>query len=472
MTMNAIFQNALLLACGTLALAAQETEIHCTDGSRIRGSLLGIGADRVEFGADFLAAPVPLRLDKVLELSLPVHPGDPKGDHVATVTLSNGDVLRGELTGVNETEIRLRTWYAGELTFRRVMVDTLEIQDRPEILYTGPNGLEGWVQETAGSWIFENGSLRANRPGGIARELKLPVRARFAFDLAWRTRPGFRFLFYSDAVKSDHPSNCYELICQGRYVQLQKRWSKDNRSGSMTLGDFANVAEFQTKEKCRIEMLVDRKSGVIRMIVNGRIVKDWVDADPAAGSHGGGFHFSSQDASPLRVSRIEVTSWDGMLEGSAPAQDEGMMDEEDTPVPATEAQPDPTRIRLRNNDQIAGEMLSIEEGKVKLKTTFGEVNLPVSRLRTFALRTKEARDEANWEMGLYEIPKRYSGDVRAWFPDGGSVTFRLTGVENGKLKGSAQPFGSAEFDQKAFSRIEFNIHDPDLAEARGKTDAW
>jgi hypothetical protein len=167
MTMNAIFQNALLLACGTLALAAQETEIHCTDGSRIRGSLLGIGADRVEFGADFLAAPVPLRLDKVLELSLPVHPGDPKGDHVATVTLSNGDVLRGELTGVNETEIRLRTWYAGELTFRRVMVDTLEIQDRPEILYTGPNGLEGWVQETAGSWIFENGSsftpTRSNR---------------------------------------------------------------------------------------------------------------------------------------------------------------------------------------------------------------------------------------------------------------------------------------------------------------------
>jgi hypothetical protein len=248
---------------------------------------------------------------------------------------------------------------------------------------------------------------------------------------------------------------------------MQKRWLKDDRGGTSSMGDYANVPEFQNKEKCRIELLIDRKTGVVRMLVNDRIVgRDWRDDSPELGKLGGGIHFRSLDSSPLGISRIEVTSWDGMLEGTPAPQDEGFMDEEDTPAPPPDAEPDPTRIRLRNNDQIAGEMVAIEDGKVKLKTTFGDVTLPVSRLRTFALRTKEARDLANWEMGLYEIPKRYNGDVRGWFPDGGSVTFRLTKVEDGKLTGTSQTFGSAVFDQKAFSRIEFNIHEPDLEKVR------
>jgi hypothetical protein len=465
--MNAMISSALLLLATTPVLLAQETEIHCTDGSRIRGSLIGIGTDRVEFGANFLAAPVPLRLDQILDLTLPIHQSEAKGDHIATVTLSNGDVLRGELSGVNDSKIRLKTWYAGELVFNRKMVDTLEIKDRPEIFYAGPSGLDGWVQQDEGAWTYENGSLRSTSGGSIARDVKLPEKSRIAFDLAWRSNPNLRLQFYSNDLNEDTPSNCYELSCQGRHVQLQKRWLKDDRGGSSSMGDYANVPEFQNKEKCRIELLIDRKTGVIRMLVNDRIVgRDWRDDSPELGDMGGGLHFKSLDASPLGISRIEVTSWDGMLEGTPPPDDEGFMDEEDLPAPPPDADPDPTRIRLRNNDQIAGEMVSIEDGKVKLKTTFGDVTLPVSRLRTFALRTKEARDPANWEMGLYEVPKRYNGDVRGWFPDGSSVTFRLTQVEDAKLTGTSQTFGSAVFDQKAFSRIEFNIHEPDLEKVR------
>jgi hypothetical protein len=462
-------RSLLLAAAGCLPLAAQETEILCTDGSRIRGSLRGVEVDRLHFEAAFLAAPVPLRLEKVLEVSLPVHRGDPKGDHVATVTLTNGDVLRGELTGIDATAIKLRTWFAGEMTFRRAMVDTLEIQDRPDLIYSGPDGLDGWTQSEPGIWHFEHGWLRAKGAGSIARKFDLPARSRFAFDLSWRANPRFNFLFYTDDIQSAHPENAYELIIQGgRYVQLHKRWSKGERSGSNTLGNFANVPELVNKERCRIEMLVDRKSGLIRMLVNGRVAQDWTDPDPDAGEPGGGLHFSTQDNVQLRVSRIEVTSWDGVLEGKAPEQDEGFMDEDDTPVPETEAPVDPTRIRLRNNDQIAGEMLGIENGKVKLKTAFGDVSLPVSRLRTFGLHTKEQRDNPE----IYQMPIRRNGDVRAWFPDGGSVTFRLLEAGDGKLTGDSQTFGKASFEQKAFARIEFNLYDPELDDQRAGSDAW
>jgi hypothetical protein len=355
------------------------------------------------------------------------------------------------------------------MTFRRAMVDRLEIQDRPDLIYSGPDGLEGWTQSENGTWSYEHGWLRAKGAGSLARNFDLPAKARFAFDLSWRSNPRFNFLFFSDDISKPHPENAYDLIIQGgRYVQLHKRWSKDGKSGSHTLGDFANVPELVNKERCRIEMLVDRKSGLIRMLVNGRVAKDWTDTEPDAGQHGGGMHFSTQDNVQLRVSRIEVTSWNGELEGKAPEQDEAFMEEDDTPQPEAEAPVDPTRIRLRNNDQIAGELLGIENSKVKLKTSFGDVSLPVSRLRTFALHTKEQRENPE----IYQMPIRRNGDVRAWFPDGSCVTFRLLDAGDGKLTGDSQTFGSATFEQKAFARIEFNLYEPDHDELRNRGDAW
>lgn len=462
--MRRSIQVALFALAAVTSLEAQETEIHLTDGSRIRGTMDGIGTDRVIFDAGFLARPVPLRLDKVLELSLPVHPDEGKGDHVATVTLSNGDILRGELTGIDDTSVTLDTWFAGRLTFRRSMVDTLEIQDRPEIIYSGPTGLEDWTQSSEESWTFENGALRSHGTGEIGRTLDLPARARFAFDLEWRSNPRFRFDFYDERNDSEEPENCYELTGQGRYVQLNKRTPRGNQSLGST-----NIPEFMSKEKVRLEILADRKSGQIRLLVNDRVAADWIDPAPDAGKPGGGIHFSSPDSTPLRLSRIKVTTWDGVIEGSAPDRIDGMIDEDDAPQPEP-VEPDvPGRVRLRNSDQVAGELLGIEDGKVKLKTPFGEVSLPVSRLRTFTLHTEEERD--NWELGLYEIPKIYNGDVRAWFPDGGCVTFKLQGVTDGKLNGTAQPFGQASFDQKAFSRIEFNLYESEFDELRGE-DNW
>lgn len=458
----------LLFLAAAAGLAAQETEIHCTDGSRIRGSMNGIETDRILFESDFLADPVPLRLDKILQLTLPIHRDLGKADHVATVTLSNGDVIRGELTGVDESKITISTWFADELQFRRSMVDTLEIRDRPELLYAGPNSLDEWTQTSEESWTFARDSLRSDGSGTISKDVKIPKKSSISFDLAWRTNPRFRFLFYSDDATAERPENCYELTFQSRYVRLDKHWSQGDRVGNDTVGS-ANVSELLSKEKCRIEILTDKTAGTIRMLVNDRIAADWVDINPPVGEFGGAVHFNSPDGTPIRVSRIDVTTWDGHLEGSAPNQMGLGWDSDDIVQPQEESTADPDRIRLRNNDMVSGKLLGIENGNVNLETPFGEVSLPVSRLRTFTLHTEEERDD--WELGLYEIPKLYRGDVRAWFPDGGKITFQLEGVADGKLKGRAQPFGTAEFDQRAFSRIEFNLYDSEFDELRN-FDSW
>lgn len=457
----------LLLLLPALLHAAPVSEVRCTDGSQFKGTLLDIGTDRASFSADFLAKPVPLKLDHILELTLPPHRGDFTGDHIASALLSNGDTLRGELVGVTDKEISLRTWYGGEMKLRRSMVDTLDIQNRPELIYAGPTGLEGWTQSSPDSWLYEDNQLRPKKSSLIARELELPQKIHFAFDMAWRSQPRFRFIFCSDDILSSNPDNCYVLMTNGHYFELRKSTS---RNSPAALGPSIQIPEFRSREKIRVELLVDRKSGLIRLMVNGRIAADWNDPEPQVGAMGGGIHFEGNDNS-LRFSRIEVNSWDGTVEGKAEIPDDGFLDEMDEDAPkAEEPEADPTRIRLRNNDHIEGEMKGIEGGKVQLKTEFGDMELPVSRLRSFPLRGKKERDD--YTLGLYEKPKRYTGDVRAWFTDGSRVTFRLESAENGRLKGYAQAFGQVDFDLKAFTRIEFNLYDPELEELRSADARW
>ncbi|WP_367872777.1 hypothetical protein [Luteolibacter sp. Populi] len=457
---------AFAAAAASLAVAApQAAVVRCTDGSSFKCRLLEIGSDRARIEADFLTEPAPLRLDQVLEIVLPPTRGEFTGDHIATATLSNGDMLRGELTGVTASEITLRTWYGGEIKLRRTMVDTLEIQDRPDIIYAGPTGLDGWTMERKDGWAYEDGVLRSKSPGTISRKLELPPKVHFAFDISWRSNPRFRFIFFSDNIDAEEPENCYMLsvVSGGRLVELRKRTP---RNTSQPIGNAVNVGEFLSREKVRMELLVDRKTGLIQLMVNGRIAADWMDPEPQVGKMGGGIHFDALDSASLRFSRIEVTSWDGVVEGQAPDHDEMMMDEEDEAAnKKEEPEPDPTRIRLRNSDHVEGEMLGIENGKVKLKTRFGEMNLPVSRLRSFPLRTTKEKED--YKLGLYEKPKRYNGDIRAWFADGSHVTFRLESSAGERFKGFGQAFGQADFEAKAFSKIEFNLYDPELEAVRG-----
>jgi hypothetical protein len=125
------------------------------------------------------------------------------------------------------------------------------------------------------------------------------------------------------------------------------------------------------------------------------------------------------------------------------------------------------RIALRNGDFITGSVTGVAEGFIKIHSTHGDIRLPVSRMRSVALHTDADRKNPD----RYEKPKRMTGDIRAWFPEGGHIVFRLDAIDNGMLKGYSQTFGEARFRIDAFHRIEFNIHDWDLEPLRPK-GAW
>jgi hypothetical protein len=77
-------------------------------------------------------------------------------------------------------------------------------------------------------------------------------------------------------------------------------------------------------------------------------------------------------------------------------------------------------------------------------------------------------DEKNTES--CHPPKIMNGDVKAWFPEGGNVVFRLDGIEGDHFIGYSQVFGTARFRRDAFSRVEFNIYADELEPLRPRSN--
>lgn len=460
--MRHLLTSAVLAA--TLSLAAADeppSTVRFANNDTLTGSVESLTTERLVWRSPILEKPTAFFLKTVLDLTLTPAQPEITAAHEATVTLTNGDMIRGQLASVADDVVELDTWFAGRIRFNRLMIADVKIAERQDFLYRGPTGLDGWTQSgEKPSWNYQNGGFRSNSSGSIARDVALPDECSIAFDAAWRGNFSLRMSVFSDDLENERPGSGYDITFQSRSIYL--RSSKTQKF----LGHTPNAVALQENEKARIEIRASLKSGKICIFIDGRLIEVWTDPEVATAEVGRGIHFITQDASPVQISRIEVGHWDGEVDQLPDPQMAGgfrqfgmpEMDEESEPEP--EKQPEIGRMELRNGDSIDGEVLAIEEGMITVKTSFRDVKLPVESLRSVTLKPVDL-----------ERCKRENGDVRGWFPDGSSIVFRLDQVNDGTLTGYSQNFGTARFKTAAFNRIEFNIYDPALEKIRN-ADSW
>jgi hypothetical protein len=460
---------ALLLSMMVPCLAQQDgSVVRFSNGDRLTGDLLGLTGEKLSWKSQLLKEPAEFDLKYVLDLELPVGapPADrPVAAHEAIIGMTNGDTIRGQLAGITDSEIRLATWYAEELSLKRVNVKSAKISSIADIHYRGPNSLEEWPHRDGGDgWRFRGGALHSESPGGIAREIDFPDECVISFEAAWRGAFRPKIVFFSnDITTPSGPDSGYEMVFQGNSVHVKKAGTNN------WLGHSTNAGVLRENEKARIEIKVSLKSGKIALFVDDQVIDAWQDDAVDRDSLGKGFHIVAQDSSPLRISDIEVTGWDGYLENvpNRRAQFRGAFGggfelgggfgEEVKPVEETIPE---GRMQLRNGDTIEGEVMGIEGEEITLKTPFAEVKFPVARLKNLSLST-DAMEEAKLE----------NGDVRATLADGSRIVFRLDGVEENAIVGYSQNFGTARFRKDAFKRIEFNLY-PKNGEPIRPSEDW
>lgn len=450
-----ILLSGLALA-GLSAAGEAESVVRFSNDDRLAGSMESLSSDLLVWKSPLLEKPAPFLLKSVVDLSLPASLPESGADHEALLTLTNGDTVRGQLASVTDDIVSLDTWFAGRVNFNRLMVSGLKIEGRASLLYRGPTGMDGWVQAgDAQAWRYERSAFRSHGAGSIARDGVLPEECSVAFDVGWKgDSVALKVNLFSENPASEGDSSGYELYFQRGSITLR------NRKTSGYLGS-AQSQVLLENDKARIELRASRKSGRICLYINDRIIEVWTDPDVGKGQFGSCLHFVSLNAQPLRVSGIGIGRWDGQVE-RMPEPRNAMrfqMGARDDFKPVPQEKAKEGRMELANGDSMSGEVTSIQDGVITVKTPLGDVKVPVARLRTVALKKVDL-----------ERCIRRNGDIRAWFPDGSSLVFHLDGVGDGTLTGSSQNFGSATFKLSAFSRIEFNIYDVALEDKRARDD--
>ncbi|MBK1835070.1 hypothetical protein [Roseibacillus ishigakijimensis] len=451
-----------LLSCSLLwalpALGAAPVPIKSTltfpGGDALSGSPAGLTADGSLLwnSPHFSKKPLPFFTKEIdsIQLFSEVAPQQTAAP-LATLTFQShideqSDTLQAELLHFDEETVKVRTWFGGELSLRRAMLDAIEVDDAGQTLFTGPGDPAEWqaVGDDSQAWKIENRKFVSREQGGLAREFPdLPDRYLITFDVQLDYPPYLRLHLCADSGTDNMPETGYSLSLQRNLILFRKR--ENGRHYNLNPDRFGEPHEFSQDGPTQVAVYLDRQEGTLALTLDGKLATSTTDVEPLTDTHW--FHLSSLNDREVIVSNFRILPWDGEL----PRQNPLLANREELPAAGEQ-------IELQNGDTIIGKATSIVDGKLRIETEYVPVSVPVERLRSFQVTPP----------GEGEGPRIYAGDVRAYFPQGGHLTLRVADLTATTITGYSQVFGEATFDLRAFTRLEFNPYDPAFRQRRGQ----
>ncbi len=357
----------------------------------------------------------------------------------ALIELTNGDILTGQIAGLDNEKLMVDTWYAGRLNIRRFMARRIKpgaIQE--QVVYEGPNNLEEWSfparERARAAWQFRNGTLYALQVFPIGRVIEnMPDAVDIELQISFSRYPELTFAFFTDNIQNYY-GNCYMLQLSGNTVQA----FRCSRSGDQTsLGRAELRGHVNQGGRCRFNILADRVRRTFALLVNGTLVHQWNDSGGLVGS-GKGLFIQPQNPANLRIHRLRVSGWNGKLPSAST-------------LPMGTSQED--SVVFANGDRISGTVKTIADGRLWLETSYRPLEIPLERIGEIAFATERS-----------ERARRFEWDVQAHFAHSGVITLRLDAVEGDRLMGFSENFGSATLPLNAFNLLRFNLYRDALPE--------
>jgi len=355
------------------------------------------------------------------------------------VHLNNGDAIEGRLSQIDSTNVTLDTPFAGQMVFPRKVVTEIEtLPEEGRAIFSGPTGLEGWIMGKVtlpgagdvGDWRYTNGAFYATRSASIARDLKLPDVARIEFDLAWKSTLQAAVALYTSYMQPINLANKDTEPAFGGFYSLQLNsfmaslLPVKQNSPLLYLGQ-SHVPAFSQKNRAHLEVLASKPANRIILLIDGVLIKEWSDPDGFAGS-GTGMRFVHQGQGAIKLSNLRISEWNGKIE------------QKSTNVTVLKED----LAKLLNGDKVSGKLESYRDGKITFATDKTKLEIPFSRVADIGFPPGQKGDDTK-------------PSVRAFFPDGGSVTFRLERWDTQGVVGDSPNFGRVTFAPNTFTRVEF-----------------
>ncbi len=442
---------------GAVTMAQKSQVIELLNGDALQGTFVEFSAEGgvkwrhpavkndIEFGADSVS--------RVLLYPRVAKNSDKQN---CRVTLRTGDELLGELIELDEDYLLLGAWYSrSSLRIPRDKIFSIAPGGQAgNTIYTGPKNMDGWTgrnlkanvgrnvqiqrrglvpnngfaRQVGGGagWQFSKESFTSTKSGSqIGRKVKYADKTNIEFDLSWRGSFNIAVHLYSDKMEQ-YGSNGYIVGLSNYNCYLIRSTAKQ---GHNNIGNVNLPQELRGKTKAHISVRVDKKNNSITLLMNDRIIRQWKDSAGFVGK-GDVLMFLSQGQAMLKISKINITEWDGKM--PTPGGNKHKVDED--------------LLRGADSD-ISGKVVSIANGEVKFKASFAELNMPVEKvtLIRFAGENKE-----KIKLGI--------GDVKVTLSNGGDFYFQLERWTADKITGISPVFGRVDFRPSAFSSVEFNLN--------------
>ena len=448
---------SLLFTTSPLALGEVKDELRgeliFPDGDSLPGLPGGISPENFLLWDSplFLKSQSPFRSKAIDSIHFSTTAPQNNGSTIASITFQSRvdklfDVIEGELLSFDDHEVKLRTWYAGDLSLKRKMLRSIKVATEAPAIVKSPRKIEDWQRigdRGAEAWQVDGKNLVSLDRGSIAKELpELPNQIKLEFELEYNFSPSLRIYFFADSGEDWMPQTGYSISIQRGPVQFLKK--VNNLSTPLQMKAIGRRPSFREEKPTKIDIYIDRAKGQFTLYLDGEPITSATDPDPLLDTNW--WHLSSIQNRNHIISEFAIRSWNGKL-----PQPKGYLDfRQDLPILGEQ-------IELHNGDTIIGKATDIKKGKLHIETEFVPISVPISRLRSFQITSQEEREE----------PKAYPRDIRAHFHHGGHVTLRLSDISNTNITGYSQVFGMATFDLRAFTHIDFNVYDTEFRIRRG-----
>lgn len=436
----------LLLVAYPRLIAAEKPPVkdslRLMNGDLLYGKLLSIDpATGIRWQHPDARGPIEWSYNSVAEIQLAEN--ETPDTHLpqrCLVRLRNEDEFEGNFLSCDSDSLVLDTSFAGKLTLPRNSVQSISPVPPPgAIVFAGLTGVEGWTMgkvtaggTDAGEWKYKNGSLYANKAASIARDLKLPDQASVHFDVAWKGNLYIAIALYTDYLQPVNLQNkdtepdfggFYSLQLNSYYARLLPVKQHD------PLRDLGQVSvpTLTQKKSAHVEIRADKSKRLIALLLDGVLLKQWVDPEPFVG-RGTGIRLVHQGLGAVKLDGLRITKWDGHFDEADGSVVSGSED----------------LARLRNDDKLSGRLESMHDGKFVFVQGDKRSELPLALVARLELASPKN-----------ETLRILSGAVSISLRGRGHLTARLERWSESGVEVRSGDFGVAMLQPKAISRIEF-----------------
>lgn len=310
---------------------AGDQVLELTDGSQLHGKLAAFGKNEITWQRADTAAPIAFNPQEVRRIIFGGNEPAPVQKANATVKLTGGDWLTGDLSAMQGGKFRLAIEGAGTFEIERSRIEWLHLSKAaPPDAYegpTGPMGLAGWEMPGAagaGAWDYADGALIARAAMPLTRRFEaLADRTEIEFSASdgGNAMRGLTFLIQPGLQSGGYPRGTL-------YLRFQANNINGNTYDGNERKDFSAVlpADKNPPKETRYRILQDKRAGKLVIFVNGRKVADWNTPAQKEPAQGGSLTWQPTYWSPnmgWTISKIRVRPWDGTIEPDLKADEAG-----------------------------------------------------------------------------------------------------------------------------------------------------